>query len=117
MRARLASSFVVAILGGAAVGHATPAMTIAEVIANGASLQGQTVAVSAAVTDQRFDYAGETTFTVADASGKRLTVFGKGSAPAVNAAVLVTGVVGYKAPDEEFTWPPVLHGAQWSPAP
>ena len=116
MRAMLASSFFVAILGWSAVCDAT-STTIADVIANGASLQGQTVTVSAAVTDQRFDYGGETTFTVADASGKRLTVFGKGSAPAVNSSVLVTGSVGYKAPDEEFTWPPVLHGAQWSPAP
>lgn len=116
MRVQLAVSFVVAVVAVPEVCRAA-ALTIAEVIANGASLQGQIVTVDASVTAQQLDYGGETTFTVTDTTGKRLTVFGKGTAPSANTAVQVTGVVGFKAPDDEFTWPPILHEAHWTTAP
>ena len=87
--------------------------TIADVVANGVTFSGQTVSVTGTVTGPLLNGAGETTFNVQDANGQRLSVFGKGLAPAAGASVSVTGVVGYKAPNEEFVWPPVLHAATW----
>ena len=43
-------------------------------------------------------------------------VLGKGPAPTRDSELTVTGKVGWKEGDEEFTWPPILHGAAWQAA-
>ena len=89
------------------------ATTIAELVANGATLDGQTVTITGAVAPPVLNTPSETTFNLQDANGQRVSVFGKGSAPTGGSTVSVTGIVGYKAPDEEFVWPPLLHAATW----
>ena len=89
------------------------AITIAELVANGATLSGQSVTVTGNVTGPALDGVGETTFNLIDANGQRVSIFGKTTHPALGSAVTVSGLVGYKAPDEEFIWPPVVHDATW----
>ena len=109
MHHRAIVALLVCLLGAAVVS----ATTIAELVANGATLAGQTVTVAGTVIGPKLNGVGESTFNISDANGQRVSVFGKGTTPSLGAAVAVTGVVGYKAPDEEFTWPPVLHAATW----
>ena len=89
------------------------AITIAELVANGAALSGQSVTVTGNVTGPALDGVGETTFNLIDANGQRVSIFGKTTHPALGTSVTVSGKVGYKAPDEEFVWPPVVHEATW----
>ena len=49
--------------------------------------------------------------------GRRITVFGRGSAPALGERVEVDAKVGWREGDEEFTWPPVLFQSARRPAP
>jgi len=90
--------------------------TIASVVANGAHLSGQTVTVTGRVADPKATLGNESTFTVTDGD-LRLAIFGHGRAPTTGQALVVTGTVGFKPEDEEFTWPPILVNATWTPAP
>lgn len=101
------------LLGLATVAGAT---TIADVAANGESLNGQKVTVTGRVAEPRSGYAGETIYTITDGE-HRLTVLGKGDPPAVGTRLSVTGDVAWKEGDEEFTWPPILAGANWEVKP
>ena len=104
---------VLLVVAAAATSGAT---TLSDLVANGAALSGHTVTVVGSVADPKAGYAGETTYTITDGE-QRLAIFGKGDTPPVGQRLAVTGTVGFKAPDEEFTWPPVLLHATWQPAP
>ena len=70
------------------------------------------------VTAQRLGYAGESVYTLTgDADDQRITVFSRRTPPAEGDRLEVQATVGFKAPDEEFTWPPVLleRGRQAAP--
>ena len=110
MRLPVLATAVLSLLASVLPSSAT---TIAELVADGATLSGQSVTVSGAVTAPLLNTPSEATFSLQDANGQRVSVFGKGSAPTAGAVVSVTGIVGYKAPDEEFVWPPVLYTATW----
>lgn len=92
------------------------ATTLAEVVGNGRALSGQRVTVSGTVADPRLGYAGETTYTLTNGV-ERLAILGKGNAPTKGVQLQVTGTVGFKEPDEEFTWPPILLDATWQATP
>ncbi|MFM8410319.1 MAG: hypothetical protein ACKOCT_08575 [Alphaproteobacteria bacterium] len=104
---RIVATTIFTLLGLAAVAEAT---TIADVAANGESLNGQQVTVVGRVAEPRSGYAGETIYTITDGE-HRLTVLGKGDPPAVGTQLSVSGKVAWREGDEEFTWPPVLVGA------
>ena len=110
MRRRLAT--VIALLALAAPASAT---TIADVFANAESLDGQQVTVTGRVADPALGFAGESSWTLTDGE-HRLVVLGTGPAPTRDSELTVTGKVGWKEGDEEFTWPPILHGAAWQAA-
>ena len=99
---------------------ATPAIglavTVADIVDAPETYAGQRVTVVGTVTDQTIGYRGETVYTIG-ADDRRITVFGFGPAPAAGDRVEVTAKVGWKAPDEEFTWPPVLVESTRRPAP
>lgn len=90
--------------------------TIASVVANGEGLSGRTVSVTGRVADPKATLGSESTFTVTDGD-HRLAIFGHGTAPTTGQTLVVTGTVGFKSEDEEFTWPPILVNATWNPAP
>ena len=92
------------------------AVTIAEIVSAPDSYAGQHVTVIGTVTEQSIGYRGETVYTIG-ADDRRITVFGYGAAPAAGERLEVSAKVGWKAPDEEFTWPPVLVESTRHPAP
>jgi hypothetical protein len=99
---------------------ATPAIalavTIADIVDAPETYAGQRVTVVGTVTEQTIGYRGETVYTIG-ADDRRITVFGFGPAPATGDRLEVNAKVGWKQPDEEFTWPPVLVESTRSPAP
>ncbi len=105
-----------AVVAGLAGAGGARGATLADVVANGESLAGRTVTVDGRVADPKLQFAGETTYTLTDGT-KRLAVFGKAPAPAKGQHLQVTGTVGFKEGDEEFTWPPILYDATWQTAP
>src|SRR5262249_19690279 len=98
------AGLLVAMLGGAGIAAAT---TIAEIVAQPGGFANAAVTVTGTVTAQRLGFAGESLFPLEDA-GKRVTVLSKQDAPAVGSRVEVDAKVGFRPPDEEFTWPPLL---------
>jgi len=92
------------------------ATSIADIVADGEAFNGQQVTVVGTTAAPRANYGGETMYTLA-ADGRRITVFGRGSAPAVGERVEVDAKVGWREGDEEFTWPPVLFQSARRPAP
>src|SRR5689334_23323110 len=105
-----------AVVAGLVVASGARAATVADVVANGETLAGRTVTVDGRVADPKLQFAGETTYTLADGTN-RLAIFGKAPAPAKGQHLQVTGTVGFKEADEEFTWPPILYDATWQTAP
>jgi uncharacterized protein YggE len=92
------------------------AVTIADIVNAPESYAGQHVTVVGTVTEQTIGYRNETVYTIG-ADDRRITVFGYGPAPAPGDRIEVSAKVGWKAPDEEFTWPPVLVESTSRPAP
>jgi hypothetical protein len=94
----------VVIAGGSASARAT---TIADIVGAAKTYSGQQVTVVGTVTDPVTAYLGETAYNLA-AGDVRITVFGRGAAPAKGDQLQVSGKVGWKEGDEEFTWPPII---------
>ncbi|HYR96017.1 MAG TPA: hypothetical protein VEM57_04735 [Candidatus Binatus sp.] len=92
------------------------AVTVGDIVSAPESYAGQQVTVTGTVTEQSIGYRGETVYTIG-AGDRRITVFGYGAAPAAGEHIEVSAKVGWKAPDEEFTWPPVLVESSRRPAP
>ena len=92
------------------------ATTVADIVAAPETYRGQHVTVVGTVESPSFAYGNETVYTLSCAE-RRITVFGYGPAPAVGTQLQVTATVGWKEPDEEFTWPPVLVDSTSQPAP
>ena len=72
-----------------------------------ASFADQQVTVVGTVTDLPLGFRGESVYTILDA-GRKITVVSKSDPPGAGARIQVTGKVGYRPPDEEFTFPPVI---------
>jgi hypothetical protein len=92
------------------------AVTVADIVNAPESYAGQQVTVVGTVTEQSIGYRGETVYTIG-ADDRRITVFGRGPEPTPGERIEVNATVGWKAPDEEFTWPPVLVNSTRRPAP
>jgi hypothetical protein len=81
--------------------------SIADITAAPASFADQQVTVVGTVTGPPLGYQGQSVYTILE-DGRKITVVSKGDAPAAGAHLEVTGKVGYRPPDEEFTFPPVI---------
>jgi cytochrome c-type biogenesis protein CcmE len=90
--------------------------SIAAVVAAPESYAGQEVTVSGTVAEPSVVHRGEVLYTLLD-EGRRIDVVGLAPLPALGERLQVTATVGFKAPDEEFTWPPVLVESARQPAP
>ena len=88
---------------------ATPAAatSVAAIVDAPESYVGQQVTVVGTVTAQTIGHAGESVYTLSG-DDRRITVFSRGEAPAPGERLEVSAKVGWRAPDDEFTWPPVL---------
>lgn len=104
-----------AMLGLVCAGAAT-ATTISDIVGAAESYSGQQVTVVGTVLDPRAAYAGETVYTLS-ADDRRITVFGRGALPVAGARVTVSGKVGWREGDEEFTWPPIIFESERQLAP
>jgi hypothetical protein len=62
------------------------------------------------------DYLGESAYQLRDGT-RAITVFSHGLAPLSGQRISVTGVVGFRPPDSEFTFPPVLLETARQPVP
>ena len=94
------------------------ATSIGDILGDPQSYAKTDVTVVGTVTAQRLGYAGESVYTLSgDADGERITVFSRRTPPAEGDRLEVKATVGFKAPDEEFTWPPILleHERQATP--
>jgi hypothetical protein len=91
------------------------ATTIADLVATPAGYKDQTVTVEGTVASPDVGYAGESAYTLQDGD-LRLSIFSRNEPPVAGTRLSVTGRVGYKAPDDEFTWPPVLMESARQPA-
>ena len=92
------------------------ATTIADIVAAPESYNGQQVTVTGTVANPSAAYLGDITYNLS-ADNLRITVFGRGTLPAVGDHVTVDAKVRWREGDEEFTWPPVLLESSHQPAP
>ncbi|HLY39192.1 MAG TPA: hypothetical protein VKU61_14200 [Candidatus Binatia bacterium] len=111
--ARTLVACLVLIAGLAARAGAT---TIADIVAAPESYNGQQVTVTGTVADPSSAYLGDIVYNLS-AGALRITVFGRGTLPAVGDHVTVDAKVGWREGDEEFTWPPILLESSHQPAP
>lgn len=100
---------------------ATPAVAraatpIAAIVDDPASYANSQVTVVGTVTGLSAGYGGESVYTL-EAGMRRITVVSHQPPPAPGASLQVEAKVGYRAPDEEFTWPPLLVESLRTPAP
>jgi hypothetical protein len=95
---------------------ARAATSIATITDNGAAYADQEVTVVGTVTEQSYGYAGESVYTL-QGDERRISVVSKRPPPAVGERLEVGARVGYRSPDEEFTWPPLLLESSRHPAP
>jgi starvation-inducible outer membrane lipoprotein len=110
----LASLILTSLLSGvAALAAAVP---LAAILDNPESYAGQQVTVVGTVAAPSIERAGETVYNLS-VDDRRITVFGRGAAPALGQQVQVTAKVGWRHGDEEFTWPPILLESAHQPAP
>ncbi len=103
-------------VGLAALPVVVRAASLAAIIDAPASYAGQEVTVVGTVTDQRLGYAGESVYTISG-EDRRITVFSRSVPPTTGDRLEVTAQVGWREPDEEFTWPPILLERDRHPAP
>ena len=94
----------------------TNATTIADIVAAPESYNGQLVTVTGTVAAPSSAYLGDIVYNLS-AGDLRITVFGRGTLPAVGDHVTVDAKVGWREGDEEFTWPPILFESSHQPAP
>lgn len=87
---------------------AMAATPIGELIGNPAPYAGTTVTIEGRVLGSGLPYRTEVGYTVQGSDDVRINVVGHGAVPADGTRVRVTGKVGYRPPDEEFTFPPVI---------
>jgi hypothetical protein len=80
---------------------------IGAIVDSPASYADQDVTVVGTVSEQSFGYRGESAYTL-KGDDRRLSVISSASPPVPGTLLQVTGKIGFRAPDEEFTWPPVL---------
>jgi hypothetical protein len=81
--------------------------SIAAIADHPAAYANQEVTVVGTVTEPSYGYAGESFYTL-QGDDRRIGVVSKRPAPAVGDRLEVGARVGYRSPDEEFTWPPIL---------
>jgi hypothetical protein len=99
--------------GSAAAASAT---SIAAITDAPAAFAGESVTVVGTVTAQRYSYAGESLYTISG-DNRRVSVLSHEPAPALGDQIEIDATVRYRAPDEEFTWPPLLEETARRPAP
>jgi len=92
------------------------ALTIGAILDAPTTYDGQQVTVVGTVVAPVADHRGESAYNLQDGS-RRISVFGSRMAPHLGDRLQVTGKVGYKAPDEEFSFPPILVESARTPAP
>jgi len=85
---------------------ATP---IGDVVKNRNAYANQTVTVEGTVTTRSIGYGADALYDLQGSDDYRITVVGKGGAPAPGTKLVVTGTVRRKPPDEEFDFPPAIH--------
>ena len=81
--------------------------SIAALLGAPASFADQAVTIDGTVTVQSIGYAGESVYTL-QKDDHRITVFSKSAPPHPGDRLQVNGRVGYRPPDEEFTFPPII---------
>src|SRR5262245_19551093 len=91
----------------ATVAGSAAATTIGAILDAPASFDGQQVTVTGTVVGPVHAYRCESAIRRQDAD-RRISVFSTRTAPPLGQRLQVTGKVGYKPPDEEFTWPPLI---------
>src|SRR5258705_13957438 len=84
---------------------------IGDVVKNRDAYANQTVTVEGTVTTRSIGYFADALYDLQGSDDYRITVVGKGSAPAPGTKLVVTGTVRRKPPDEEFDFPPMIHEA------
>jgi hypothetical protein len=103
------------VFGGAAcvllVTTAFATTPIGDVVKNRDVFANQTVTIEGTVTTRSITYAADALYDLQGSDDYRITIVGKGSAPAPGTKLVVTGTVRRKPPDEEFDFPPVIHEA------
>ena len=92
------------------------ATSIATIVDDAASYANSQVTVVGTVTGPSAGYGGESIYTL-EGDRRRITVVSHQPPPAAGARLMVDAKVGYRAPDEEFTWPPLLLESGRMPAP
>ena len=92
------------------------ATSIAAIADDPASYANSQVTVVGTVAGLAAGYAGESVYTL-EGDARRITVVSHQPPPAAGTHLQVDAKVGYRAPDEEFTWPPVLLESARTPAP
>jgi hypothetical protein len=92
------------------------ATSIAAIVAAPEDYAGQEVTVSGTVAEPSVVHRGEALYTLLE-DGRRIDVVGLAPLPPLGGRLEVTAVVRLKAPDEEFTWPPVLFEKERQAAP
>lgn len=92
-----------------------PVTSIAAIVESPADYANREVTVVGTVTDQAFGYAGQSTYTIRG-NDRRITVVSRRNAPRSGEEVRITGKVGFRPPDEEFTFPPVILERERIPA-
>jgi hypothetical protein len=93
-----------ALLGGSARA-ATP---IGELIAHPATYADTVVTVVGTVRGPSVGYQADAAYDLRGDDERVITVFGRAPAPTPGSRVSVTGRVGYRPPDEEFSFPPTI---------
>jgi hypothetical protein len=112
---RIFASLFAALLVGASA-RAAVATSIAAIVAAPESYAGHEVTVVGTVTEQTVDHGGESVYTLSG-DERRITVVSRSAAPGTGEPLEVRATVGWRAPDEEFTWPPILLERGRRPAP
>ena len=82
---------------------------VGDVVKNRDAYANQTVTVEGTVTTRSVTYLADALYDLQGSDDYRITIVGKGSAPAPGTKLVVTGTVRRKPPDEEFDFPPVIH--------
>jgi len=108
--------FLFAALLVAALPVAAAATSIADIVDHPDTYAGTQVTVIGTVTQQPLGYLGESLYTIT-ADNRRITVVSGQAPPAAGDHLQVSGNVTVKPPDEEFTWPPVIHETTRQAAP
>jgi hypothetical protein len=102
-RAVFLSLVVVAGTGG----RASWAASLLDITDSPQSYANSQVTVVGTAEAPALDYLGESAYDLRDGA-RAITVFSHGLAPVSGQRIAVTGIVGFRPPDSEFTFPPVL---------